>query len=85
MDGCAGRSRAGGYRLISTGEMADRYLKDPQSLLLIDTRPSGKYRAGHIRGAVNLPLTPTWLGRWRSRRLLGALLGPDHERLVVFY
>lgn len=78
-------AETGGYGLISTEEMADRYLRDPQSLLLVDTRPAGEYRAGHIRGAVNLPLTPTWLGRWRSRRLLGALLGPDKERLVVFY
>lgn len=75
----------GRYGLISTEEMADRYKKDPQSLLLVDTRPEGEYRAGHIEGAVNFPLTPTWWGRWRSRRLLTALLGPDKERLVVFY
>jgi 3-mercaptopyruvate sulfurtransferase SseA len=75
----------GGYRLITTKEMADRYLKDPQSLLLVDTRPPGEYLAGHIQGAVNLPSTPTWWGRWRSRGLLAALLGPNKERLVVFY
>ncbi|MBU4233723.1 MAG: rhodanese-like domain-containing protein [Proteobacteria bacterium] len=51
----------------------------------MDTRPEVEYRAGHIKGAVSLPLTPTWWGRWRSRRLLAALLGPDKERLVVFY
>lgn len=78
-------AETGGYGLISTEEMADRYLKDSQSLLLVDTRPEGEYRAGHIEGAVNFPLTPTWWGRWRSRRLLTALLGPDKERLVVFY
>ncbi|MDO9531566.1 MAG: rhodanese-like domain-containing protein [Deltaproteobacteria bacterium] len=75
----------GRYRLISTEEMANRYRRDSQSLLLVDTRPEGEYRAGHIRGAVNLSLTPTWRGRWRSRKLLAALLGPDKERLVVFY
>jgi 3-mercaptopyruvate sulfurtransferase SseA len=74
-----------GYGLISTEEMADHYRRDPQRLLLVDTRPEGEYRAGHIKGAVSLPLTPTWCGRWRSRRLLAALLGPDKERLVVFY
>lgn len=78
-------AKTGGYRLISTEEMANRYRRDPQSLLLVDTRSEGEYRAGHIRGALNLPLTPTWWGRWRSRRLLSALLGPDKERLVVFY
>jgi len=75
----------GRYRLISTEEMANRYRRDPQSLLLVDTRPEGEYQAGHIRGAVNLSLTPTWWGRWWSRKLLAALLGPDKERLVVFY
>ena len=78
-------AETGGYGLISTDEMADRYRRDSQSLLLVDTRPEGEYRAGHIRGAVNFPLTPTWWGRWRSRKLLAALLGPDKERLVVFY
>jgi 3-mercaptopyruvate sulfurtransferase SseA len=78
-------AESGGYGLITTGEVAQRYRRDPQSLLLVDTRPAGEYRAGHIRGAVNLPLTPTRWGRWRSRRLLAALLGADKERLAVFY
>jgi 3-mercaptopyruvate sulfurtransferase SseA len=75
----------GGYRLISTEEMAKCYQKDPQSLLLVDTRPEREYRAGHIQGAVNFPLIPTRWGEWRSRRLLAAILGPDKERRVVFY
>jgi hypothetical protein len=78
-------ARTGGYRLISLDEMADRYRRDPQSLLLVDTRPVEEYRTGHIRGAVNLPLTPTWWGRWRSKRVLANLLGADKERFVVFY
>ncbi len=78
-------AETGGYRLISTEEMANRYRRDPQSLLLVDTRPEGEYRAGHIRGAVNLPLMPAGWGRWRSRKLLAALLGPDRGRFVVFY
>jgi hypothetical protein len=79
------KSKRGGYQLISTEEMADRYQRDPRSLLLVDTRPPAEYLAGHIRGAVNLPLTPTWWGRWRCKSLLAALLGPNKERLVVFY
>jgi hypothetical protein len=78
-------AETGGYGLISTEEMADRYRRDPQGLLLVDTRPPGEYRAGHIAGALNFPLTPNRWGRWRSRRVLAALLGPDKERLVVFY
>lgn len=76
---------AGGYRLITTAEMTDRYRQDPQNLLLVDTRAPAEYLAGHIRGAVNLPLTPTRWGRRRCQQLLAALLGPDKERLVVFY
>lgn len=75
----------GGYRLFTTDELARRYQRDPQSLLLVDTRPEAEYRAGHIKGAVNFALTPSWWGRWRSRRLLATILGPDKERLVVFY
>lgn len=78
-------AKTGGYRLISIEEMADRYRRDPQSLLLVDTRTEGEYRAGHIRGAVNFPLTPTWWGRCQSKKRLAALLGPDRGRLVVFY
>lgn len=78
-------TETGGYRLISTEEMANRYRRNPQSLLLVDTRPEVEYWEGHIRGAVNFPLTPTWWGRWRSRKLLAALLGPDRERFVIFY
>jgi hypothetical protein len=32
-------AETGGYGLISTAEMTDRYRRDPQSLLLVDTRP----------------------------------------------
>ena len=56
-------AETGGYGLISTEEMADRYQRDPQSLLLVDTRPEGEYRAGHIEGAVNFPLTPYPVGQ----------------------
>jgi rhodanese-related sulfurtransferase len=54
----------GGYKHISTDEMAARYRRDPQSLLLVDTRSEGEFRAGHIEGAVNFPLTFTRWGRW---------------------
>jgi 3-mercaptopyruvate sulfurtransferase SseA len=78
-------AQAGGYRLISAKEMADRYRRDPRAVLWVDTRPVGEYREGHIRGALNFPLTPTWWGRWRASKALSKLLGPDKERLVVFY
>lgn len=75
----------GGYRVITMEEMAESYRKNSQSLLLVDTRAEEEYRTGHIPGAVNFPLTPTWWGRWLARKALSELLGPDKARLVVFY
>jgi 3-mercaptopyruvate sulfurtransferase SseA len=74
-----------GYRLINTEELAKLYHQPPANLLLVDTRQDWEYRSGHIKGAVNFPLEPTWWSRWRSQDPLAALLGPDKDRLVVFY
>jgi 3-mercaptopyruvate sulfurtransferase SseA len=78
-------SAAGGYRLITTDELAKLYQQPPAKLLLVDTRQDWEYRSGHIKGAVNFPLEPTWWSRWRSQGRLAALLGPDKDRPVVFY
>jgi 3-mercaptopyruvate sulfurtransferase SseA len=78
-------AKRGGYRLINTTELAQRYRQDFPRLLLVDTRQDWEYRSGHIKGAVNFPIEPTWWSRWRSRGRLAALLGPDQDRLVVFY
>jgi hypothetical protein len=76
---------SGGYRLINTAELGKMYQQPPPNFLLVDTRQDWEYRSGHIKGAVNFPLEPTWWSRWRSQTRLAALLGPDRERLVVFY
>ncbi len=78
-------AQRGGYRLISTEELAARIRREPGSLRLVDTREPWEYKAGHLRGAVSFPLAPTRLARWRSGRALAALLGPDRRRAVVFY
>jgi 3-mercaptopyruvate sulfurtransferase SseA len=75
----------GGYRLINTGELAKLYQHPPANLLLVDTRQDWEYRSGHIKGALNFPMEPTWWSRWRAQHPLAALLGPDKNRLVVFY
>jgi rhodanese-related sulfurtransferase len=53
--------------------------------LLVDTRQEWEYRSGHIRGATNFPIEPTWWSRWRKAGALEAVLGPDKDRLIVFY
>ena len=75
----------GGYRLITTAALAELYRQDRAKILLVDTRQDWEYRSGHIQGAVNFPLEPTAWSRWRSQGRLAALLGPDRDRLVVFY
>ena len=75
----------GGYRLINTEELAARYRQPPPSFLLVDTRQEWEYRTGHIQGAVNFPIEPTAWSRWRSQGPLARFLGPDKDRLIVFY
>jgi len=75
----------GGYRLISTEKLWQQYEADPATLLLVDTRQEWEYRTGHIQGAINFPIEPTWLSRWRKKGELAAVLGPDRNRLIVFY
>ena len=78
-------ARQGGYRLINTEELARLYQQPAANVLLVDTRQDWEYRRGAMPGAVNFPLEPTWWSRWRSQGRLADLLGPDKDRLVVFY
>lgn len=75
----------GGYRLITTQELAGRYRQEPHSMLLVDTRQDWEFMSGYIQGALHFPIEPTWWGRWRAGKPLAALLGPDKNRPVVFY
>lgn len=81
----AAEARAGGYRIITTDALAAKYRQDPHALLLVDTRQEWEYRTGHIAGAVVFPMEPTWWARWRKAKALEELLGPDKDRMVVFY
>ena len=79
------QARSGGYHLISTEELAALYRQDAQKVLLVDTRQPWEYRTGHIKGAVNFSMEPTWWARWRSQGPLAEFLGPDRDRTIVFY
>lgn len=81
----AAEAAAGGYRLISTEELAERYRTGSSNLLLVDTRQEWEYRTGHIRGALNFPMEPTWWSRWIEADDLEEFLGPDKDRTIVFY
>ena len=75
----------GGYKLIGIEELWERYRKDLKGLLLVDTRQEWEYRTGHMKGALNFPIEPTWLSRWQKRDALESFLGPDRDRFIVFY
>lgn len=75
----------GGYRIITTEELATRYQQDPGILFLVDTRQEWEYRTGHIKGAENFPMEPTAWARWRKASELEKFLGPDKDRALVFY
>jgi len=78
-------AKAGGYRIITTEELAGWYRQGPSGLMLVDTRQEWEYRTGHIEGAINFPMEPTWWVRWRKAGTLEAFLGPDKDRTLVFY
>lgn len=75
----------GGYRLINTDELRERYEKNSQSILLVDTRQEWEFAMGHIAGAVNFPVEPTAWSRWWKKGALAAALGRDRYRFIVFY
>ncbi len=77
--------KAGGYRLITTDELAELYRREIGSLLLVDTRQSWEYQAGHLQGAENFPMEPTTWAEWRKAAALEKFLGPDKDRALVFY
>jgi hypothetical protein len=78
-------AKAGGYKIITAEELSERYSKEADSLLLVDTRQEWEYRTGHIASAVNFPMEPTSWSRWRKASSLEALLGPNKDRVIIFY
>jgi predicted sulfurtransferase len=75
----------GHYRLITTDELWGMINRDTSGVLLVDTRQDWEYAAGHIKGAVNFPMEPTWLARLIKRGELEQFLGPDKQKHIVFY
>ena len=75
----------GGYRLIDLESLWKLYQSNKDKILLVDTRQEWEYRSGHIKKAINFPMEPTWLSRWRKKRDLEAVLGPGRSRFIVFY
>jgi len=75
----------GGYRLVDLAGLRERYEKDPEGLLLVDTREEWEFRAGRIRNARLFSMKPTWWARFRSAGKLKRFLGADKTRFIGFY
>lgn len=84
-DDVMAEAEAGGYRLISTEELAELHRREDSNLLLVDTRQEWEYRTGYIEGAVHFSMEPTAWARWRNADELEDFLGPDKTRNLVFY
>jgi len=83
--GVAAEAERGGYRLVDLAELRARYEKDPESLLLVDTREEWEFQAGRIRHARRFSMKPTWWARLRSAGKLKRFLGADKTRFIGFY
>lgn len=76
---------AGNYSLITTDELWKLFSGPNKNPLVIDTRQEWEFRAGHIEGALNFPMEPTWLSRWQKQSALEQFLGPDKDKTIIFY
>ena len=79
-----GEARRGGYRLADLEAVAGLYGGEKDALF-VDTRQEWEFRSGHIAGAVNFPMEPTWRARLLKRGAMEELLGGDKDRSLVFY
>ncbi len=77
----------GGYKMVSTEELKG-WLDQKKNMLIVDTMPyEASYKKQHIPGAVNLELPIPEMTKLddKTKAALEKLLGPDKNRLIVFY
>jgi predicted sulfurtransferase len=75
----------GKYQLIDIDNLWELYQDSSGEILLIDTRQDWEYRTGHITNAKLFPMEPTWFSRLIQRHALAQALGPDKDRILIFY
>lgn len=77
----------GGYKIVSTQELKG-WIDQKKPMLIVDTMPyEASYKKQHIPGAVQMefPIPELTTLDAKSRAALEKLLGPDKNRLIVFY
>ncbi|MGD0236288.1 MAG: rhodanese-like domain-containing protein [Syntrophorhabdales bacterium] len=77
----------GCYRVVTTPELKG-WIDQKKEMLVVDTMPyEDSYKKQHIPAAVNFPLPVPEMAQMdeKTKADLEKLLGPDKDRLIVFY
>jgi thiosulfate/3-mercaptopyruvate sulfurtransferase len=77
----------GGYQILTTEELKG-WIDQKKPMLIVDTMPfEASYKKQHIPGAVQMEFPIPEMAQLddKTRAALEKLLGPDKERLIVFY
>jgi thiosulfate/3-mercaptopyruvate sulfurtransferase len=77
----------GGYQIVSTDELKI-WIDQKKDMLIVDTMPfEASFKKNHIPGAVNfeLPVPEMTTMDDKTKEAFEKLLGPDKNRLIVFY
>lgn len=77
----------GGYKILTTEELKG-WIDQKKAMLIVDTMPyEASYKRQHVPGAVQMefPIPEMTQLDDKTKAALEKLLGPDKERLIVFY
>lgn len=83
----AGEVQRGGYKVVTTQELK-KWIDEKKPMLIVDTMPfEASYKKQHIPGAVQMefPIPEMTKLDDKTRDALIKILGPDKDRLIVFY
>ncbi len=77
----------GGYKIVATQELK-KWIDEKKPMLIVDTMPfEASYKKQHVPGAVQMefPIPEMTSIDDKTKDALIKLLGPDKDRLIVFY
>ncbi len=77
----------GGYKILTTEELKG-WVDQNKPILIVDTMPyEASYRKQHLPGAVQMEFPIPEMAQIddKTKAALEKLLGPDKDRLIVFY
>jgi rhodanese-related sulfurtransferase len=83
----AAEVQRGGYKIVATQDLKS-WIDQKKPMLIVDTMPyEDSYKKKHIPGAVQMlfPIPEMTALDDKTRAGLEKLLGPDKNRLIVFY